>query len=200
MIPYSMPLWTIFAKWPAPTVPAWTNPDSPSGCSVSKIGCSLLDRTRQCRPPSGRSPRSGPTPHRRRRSRRSRSASRRAPPRAAGRRCTASCHRRSRRRPARAALPSCSIVSVVGLPAGTITQTARGAVSPSTSSSRLSTSRPESGERSKPTTCVRRGAAARPCCRPCGRGRSCRAASPTPTAAAALPLSSQDARRTGISR
>ena len=35
-----MPLWTILAKWPAPTGPAWTNPSSrgPGGRSVSKIG------------------------------------------------------------------------------------------------------------------------------------------------------------------
>ncbi len=35
---YSMPLWTILAKWPAPTLPAWTEPKSPSGLSASKIG------------------------------------------------------------------------------------------------------------------------------------------------------------------
>ncbi len=35
-----MPLWTIFAKWPAPTGPACANPSSrtPSGRSASKIG------------------------------------------------------------------------------------------------------------------------------------------------------------------
>ena len=38
MIPYSMPLWTILAKWPAPTLPACTKPNSPSGLSASKIG------------------------------------------------------------------------------------------------------------------------------------------------------------------
>jgi hypothetical protein len=38
IMPYSMPLWTIFEKWPAPTAPACTNPLSPSGLSASKIG------------------------------------------------------------------------------------------------------------------------------------------------------------------
>ena len=41
MIAYSMPLWTILEKWPAPTVPAWTEPKSPSGLSASKAGCTL---------------------------------------------------------------------------------------------------------------------------------------------------------------
>ena len=35
---YSMPLWTILEKWPAPTLPAWTKPNSPSGLSASKAG------------------------------------------------------------------------------------------------------------------------------------------------------------------
>src|ERR671925_392271 len=34
--PYSMPLWTIFVKWPAPTGPTCTKP--PSGARASKIG------------------------------------------------------------------------------------------------------------------------------------------------------------------
>ena len=38
---YSMPLWTIFAKWPAPTLPACTAPNSPSGLRASKIGCTF---------------------------------------------------------------------------------------------------------------------------------------------------------------
>ena len=38
---YSMPLWTILEKWPAPTRPAWTNPDSPSGFRASKAGWTL---------------------------------------------------------------------------------------------------------------------------------------------------------------
>ncbi len=38
---YSMPLWTILAKWPAPTLPAWTAPNSPSGLSASKTGWTL---------------------------------------------------------------------------------------------------------------------------------------------------------------
>ena len=42
MIAYSMPLWTIFAKCPAPGVePAWTNPESPSGLRASKAGCTF---------------------------------------------------------------------------------------------------------------------------------------------------------------
>ena len=28
MIPYSMPLWTIFTKWPAPLGPQWSHPSS----------------------------------------------------------------------------------------------------------------------------------------------------------------------------
>ncbi len=28
MIPYSMPLWTIFTKWPAPGGPQWSQPSS----------------------------------------------------------------------------------------------------------------------------------------------------------------------------
>lgn len=35
---YSMPLWTIFAKWPAPTLPACTEPKSPSGLRASNTG------------------------------------------------------------------------------------------------------------------------------------------------------------------
>ena len=38
MMPYSMPLWTILVKWPAPTGPACTNPPV-GGLSESKIGC-----------------------------------------------------------------------------------------------------------------------------------------------------------------
>ncbi len=38
---YSMPLWTILEKWPAPTLPACTQPNSPSGRSASKIGCTV---------------------------------------------------------------------------------------------------------------------------------------------------------------
>ena len=38
IIAYSMPLWTILAKWPAPTAPACTEPKSPSGLSASKTG------------------------------------------------------------------------------------------------------------------------------------------------------------------
>ncbi len=38
---YSMPLWTILAKWPAPTLPACTAPKSPSGFSASRTGCTL---------------------------------------------------------------------------------------------------------------------------------------------------------------
>ncbi len=38
---YSMPLWTIFAKCPAPTLPACTEPKSPSGLRASNIGCTL---------------------------------------------------------------------------------------------------------------------------------------------------------------
>ena len=42
MIAYSMPLWTIFEKCPAPTdSPACTQPNSPSGFSASKAGCTL---------------------------------------------------------------------------------------------------------------------------------------------------------------
>ncbi len=41
MMPYSMPLWTILEKWPAPTWPAWTKPNSPSGFSASKAGCTF---------------------------------------------------------------------------------------------------------------------------------------------------------------
>ena len=39
---YSMPLWTILEKWPAPgLVPACTKPASPSGLSASKAGWTL---------------------------------------------------------------------------------------------------------------------------------------------------------------
>ena len=38
IMPYSMPLCTILAKWPPPTGPASTKPESPSGLSASKIG------------------------------------------------------------------------------------------------------------------------------------------------------------------
>ena len=38
MTAYSMPLWTILEKCPAPTLPACTQPNSPSGLSASKIG------------------------------------------------------------------------------------------------------------------------------------------------------------------
>ena len=39
---YSMPLWTILAKWPAPGfLPACTKPHSPSGLRASKAGCTL---------------------------------------------------------------------------------------------------------------------------------------------------------------
>ena len=39
---YSMPLWTILAKCPAPGgLPACTNPNSPSGLSASKAGWTL---------------------------------------------------------------------------------------------------------------------------------------------------------------
>ena len=39
IIPYSMPLWTIFVKCPAPTGPTWAKP--PSGARASKIGWAL---------------------------------------------------------------------------------------------------------------------------------------------------------------
>ena len=42
MMAYSMPLWTILEKCPAPTLPACTQPNSPSGFSASKIGCRVL--------------------------------------------------------------------------------------------------------------------------------------------------------------
>ena len=35
-IPYSMPLWTIFTKWPAPDGPTWAYPSS--GANAVKIG------------------------------------------------------------------------------------------------------------------------------------------------------------------
>ena len=38
MMAYSMPLWTIFEKCPAPTLPACTEPNSPSGLRASKAG------------------------------------------------------------------------------------------------------------------------------------------------------------------
>ena len=38
---YSMPLWTIFEKWPAPTLPACTAPNSPLGLRASKTGCTF---------------------------------------------------------------------------------------------------------------------------------------------------------------
>jgi hypothetical protein len=41
MIAYSMPLWTILEKWPAPTGPACTNPSSDGGLRLSKAGCTL---------------------------------------------------------------------------------------------------------------------------------------------------------------
>ena len=48
---YSMPLWTILAKWPAPGfLPAWTKPNSPSGRSASKAGCTLA--TSSSEPPN----------------------------------------------------------------------------------------------------------------------------------------------------
>ena len=36
IIPYSMPLWTIFTKWPAPAFPKWAQPFG--GASVSRTG------------------------------------------------------------------------------------------------------------------------------------------------------------------
>jgi hypothetical protein len=47
-----MPLWTILAKWPAPTSPAWTKPKSPSGLRVSKNGCTFA--TSSAPPPTMR--------------------------------------------------------------------------------------------------------------------------------------------------
>ena len=41
MMAYSMPLWTILEKCPAPTFPACTAPKSPSGLRVSKAACTL---------------------------------------------------------------------------------------------------------------------------------------------------------------
>ncbi len=38
IMPYSMPLWTIFTKWPAPTAPACTKPPPSSGVRESKTG------------------------------------------------------------------------------------------------------------------------------------------------------------------
>ena len=49
MTAYSMPLWTIFEKWPAPTAPACTEPNSPSGLSASKAGCTFA--TSSAEPP-----------------------------------------------------------------------------------------------------------------------------------------------------
>ena len=39
--PYSMPLCTIFEKWPAPTGPACTKPASPPGFNASNTGMRL---------------------------------------------------------------------------------------------------------------------------------------------------------------
>ena len=50
MSPYSMPLWTIFVKWPVPAVPTWANP--PSGASASKTGCAAA--TSASEPPTMR--------------------------------------------------------------------------------------------------------------------------------------------------
>ncbi len=36
MSPYSIPLWTIFVKWPDPTGPTWAKP--PSGARASNSG------------------------------------------------------------------------------------------------------------------------------------------------------------------
>ena len=40
MSAYSMPLWTIFTKWPAPSVPMWVQHGAPSTCALifSRIG------------------------------------------------------------------------------------------------------------------------------------------------------------------
>ena len=38
MIPYSMPLWTIFTKWPAPGGPQCSQPASPGARSPSRPG------------------------------------------------------------------------------------------------------------------------------------------------------------------
>ena len=75
---YSMPLWTIFEKCPAPTVPAWTKPNSPSGLRVSKTGCTLATCPRVAAAHQGVAVRRVPRRRRRRRSRRTRCPSRRA--------------------------------------------------------------------------------------------------------------------------
>ena len=40
MIPYSIPLWIIFTKCPAPASPKWRQPSG--GASTSRIGASCL--------------------------------------------------------------------------------------------------------------------------------------------------------------
>ena len=57
MSPYSIPLWTIFTKWPAPDGPQWSQPCS-SGARVALAAWSALGRvdSRRERLEHGREP------------------------------------------------------------------------------------------------------------------------------------------------
>ena len=124
---YSMPLWTIFAKWPAPTVAGVHEAGVALGLERVEDRLHLGDVARRSRRTSARSRSPGPRRRRRRRSRRSRCPSRRA-----ASACSWSSVQRelppsTTRSPSPSSSPSSSIVSRVGSPAGTITQTTFGA-------------------------------------------------------------------------
>ena len=163
-MPYSMPLWTILAKWPAPTGPACTKPDSPSGLSASKIGCAFATCS-ACRRTSGRS--RSPGPRRRRRRRQS----------------TKPMPLLAELRGVLLVVGPAGVAAVddevalgqqlaervdgdwVGAPAGTITHTTRGAASASPARRGRRRRRGPGCGRSR-RRCGRRGAGARACCRP----------------------------------
>ena len=77
-MPYSMPLWTILAKWPAPDRAGVHEAGVALGLEGVEGRLHLGDVLRRRRRTSARSRSSGPRPRRRRRSRRSRCPSRRA--------------------------------------------------------------------------------------------------------------------------
>ena len=134
MRPYSMPLWTIFVKWPAP---------DGADVRVAVLGRERSRRSarrarsrRRRRRPSGSSRPRGPRSRPRPRSRRSGCPSPAVPHAGAGSRGSWSCRRPRSCRPASSRPSSCWNESSVIFPAGIISHTARGRSSWPTSSSR----------------------------------------------------------------
>ena len=115
---YSMPLWTILAKWPAPTLPACTAAELALGLERVEDRLRPWRRRRRRRRTSGRSRSPGPRRRRRRRSRRSRCPWRTSSSACSGRRSSGSCRRRPRGRPRRAARRARDRRRRVGSPAG----------------------------------------------------------------------------------